>query len=68
MWGNSSAPDTAAVEQGEAYSRPQVCDSAWGYPNASDTTQSQQASKRAYTARQYDCMAAKRGDLKIARV
>ena len=68
MWGDSSAPDAAAVEQGEAYSRSQVCKSARGYPSASATAQSKHASERAYAARQTDCMVAERGDPKIARV
>ena len=60
--GNSSAPDTAAAEQGEAYSRSQVCKSAWGYPSASATAQTKQVSKRAYAARQIDCRVTERGD------
>ena len=67
-WGYPSAPDTATVEQHEAYSRAQVCDSAWGYPSASDTVRHQQASERVYAARQADRMVAEQGDPKIARV
>ena len=45
-----------------------MCDSAWGYPSASDTLRHQQASDRACAARQADRMVAERGDPKIARV